>query len=74
MFTALFTVLLATAAFARPSPGLEGRLARRRSSPKIPSTGPANLVPNTNITNAEFSSNWAGAAFESPAVCIFLLQ
>ncbi|KAJ7209701.1 peptidase A4 family-domain-containing protein [Mycena pura] len=65
MFTALFPVLLATAVFARPSPGLEARLTRRRSGLKIPSNGPDNLV--TNITNAEFSSNWAGAAFESPA-------
>jgi len=70
MFAALLTyVLFATAALARPSPGLEGRLARRAggtrmSAPRIPSNGPASL---TNITNAEFSSNWAGASFESPA-------
>ncbi|KAJ7496981.1 peptidase A4 family-domain-containing protein [Mycena latifolia] len=70
MFAALLTyALFATAALARPSPGLSGRLARRAagshmSSPKIPSNGPASLA---NITNAEFSSNWAGASFESPA-------
>jgi len=69
MFASLLTYgLFATAAFARPSPGLSGRLARRagahQGGVKIPSNGPASL---TNITHAETSSNWAGAAFESPA-------
>lgn len=76
MFATLLTyVLFATAALARPSPGLSGRLARRaegahKSSPKIPSNGLASFA---NITNAQFSSNWAGAAFESPAVRTFCL-
>lgn len=72
MFASLLTYgLFATAAFARPSPGLSGRLARRagahQGGVKIPSNGPASL---TNITHAETSSNWAGAAFESPAVSV----
>ncbi|KAJ7782757.1 aspergillopepsin [Mycena metata] len=71
MFASLLTyVLFATAALARPNPRLEARLARRAagsrlSSPRLPSNGPAALA--SNVTNAEFSSNWAGASFESPA-------
>ncbi|KAJ7729500.1 peptidase A4 family-domain-containing protein [Mycena maculata] len=72
MFATLLTyALFATAAFAHPSPGLNGRLARRaearQSGPRLPSNGPASL---SNITNAEYSSNWAGAAFESPALIL----
>ncbi|KAJ7039098.1 aspergillopepsin [Mycena alexandri] len=71
MFASLLTyVLFVTAALARPNPRLEARLARRAagshlSSPRLPSNGPAALA--SNVTNAEFSSNWAGASFESPA-------
>ncbi|KAF7359059.1 hypothetical protein MSAN_01246900 [Mycena sanguinolenta] len=68
----LFTcALLATTAFAAPrGTGLQERMARRRagrmSGPRLPASGIAsNLV--TNNTHAEVSSNWAGAAFESPA-------
>ncbi|KAK7057520.1 peptidase A4 family-domain-containing protein [Favolaschia claudopus] len=71
MFAKLLTyALFVTFALARPNARLGDRLARRAagvhtSSPKIPSNGPASLT--TNVTHAEFSSNWAGAAFESPA-------
>jgi len=62
--------LLATTAFAA-NPRLEGRLARRRdgahlSAPKRPAEGVSGMIKG-NTTHAEFSSNWAGAAFESAA-------
>ncbi|KAF7353886.1 Acid proteinase [Mycena venus] len=69
--TSLLTyALLATSAFAA-NPRLEARLARRRegahlSGPKLAAEGPSGLIKG-NTTHAEFSSNWAGAAFESPA-------
>ncbi|KAJ6567100.1 peptidase A4 family-domain-containing protein [Mycena capillaripes] len=64
--------LLATTAFAAPSPRLEARLARRRegahlSGPMRPAVGVNNLVKVGNSSHVAFSSNWAGAAFESPA-------
>ncbi|KAJ7310581.1 acid proteinase [Mycena albidolilacea] len=62
--------LLATSAFAA-NPRLEGRIARRRegahqSGPMRPASGVNNLIKG-NSSHVAFSSNWAGAAFESPA-------
>jgi len=63
MFTAtlLSYALLATAAMARPS-GLANRLARRREGSHL--SRPLELVENPvngNVSNVEYSSNWAGA-------------
>jgi len=62
MFTALFTyALLATAAFARPN--VKDRVARRREGRQ---SQPLNHIESTavgssNISNVQYSSNWAGA-------------
>ncbi|KAJ7149041.1 peptidase A4 family-domain-containing protein, partial [Mycena crocata] len=64
--------LLATTVFAA-NPRLEARIARRRegshlSAPLRPVVGsPSNLIKPDNTSHVAFSSNWAGAAFESPA-------
>ncbi|KAJ7084878.1 aspergillopepsin [Mycena belliarum] len=63
--------LLATTAFAA-NPRLEARLARRRegvhmSAPRRPTVGGVQNLVKGNSSHAEFSSNWAGAAFESAA-------
>ncbi|KAJ7061498.1 aspergillopepsin [Mycena amicta] len=68
----LLSALLASAAFAAPS-RLEDRILRRRegarrSGPRLPATGGiSNLIKPDNTSHVAFSSNWAGAAFESPA-------
>ncbi|KAK7036003.1 acid proteinase [Favolaschia claudopus] len=68
LFAALLSyALLATAA----NPRLASRLARRAegahlSGVRLPAEGVSNLIKG-NTTHEEFSSNWAGAAFESPA-------
>ncbi|KAJ6630335.1 aspergillopepsin [Mycena sp. CBHHK59/15] len=64
--------LLASTAFAAPNGGLEARLARRRegahlSSPMQPVSRVTNLIQAGNVSHVATSSNWAGAAFESPA-------
>jgi hypothetical protein len=70
-FASLFSyVLLATTALAAPR--LDSRLARRRegahlSNPLRPASGVTNLIKPGDISQVAFSSNWAGAAFESPA-------
>ncbi|KAJ7184594.1 aspergillopepsin [Mycena filopes] len=70
-FSLLSYALLATTALA--APGLESRLARRRegahmSGPMRPAVGAVNLIkPENTTSHVAFSSNWAGAAFESPA-------
>lgn len=64
----LTSILLATAAFAAPSSGLESR-RRRRSQPLRRIEAKA----STNTSNVEYSSNWAGAVWDSyPAVRIFV--
>ncbi|KAJ6582123.1 peptidase A4 family-domain-containing protein [Mycena capillaripes] len=66
---ALFSyVLFATAAFAAPRSNLNGRIARRLagahlSGPRLPSDGINALAVNSS--NAEHSTNWAGASWES---------
>ena len=64
----LSSLLLATAALARPS--LESRLARRanRNSRPIQRIDSDEVNALTNATHAEFSSNWAGAVFEDASV------
>jgi hypothetical protein len=73
----LSTALLATAALAAPrgQSGLAERVARRaatrttrRSQPlnKVDAPAVSELLPNTNTSNVQFSSNWAGAVYESP--------
>ncbi|KAF8673947.1 hypothetical protein AX14_005273 [Amanita brunnescens Koide BX004] len=57
----LVSTLLATAVFAAPSTLIESRVARRRSRPLKRLSSPS----NTNITNVEYSSNWAGAVWDS---------
>ena len=57
----LVGTLLATAVFAAPSTLIESRVARRRSRPLKRLSSPS----NTNITNVEYSSNWAGAVWDS---------
>ncbi|KAJ7041948.1 aspergillopepsin [Mycena alexandri] len=69
-FSLLSYALLATTTFA--APGLDSRLARRRegahmSGPMRPAVGAINLIKPENTSHVAFSSNWAGAAFESPA-------
>jgi hypothetical protein len=77
MFSAaslLSYALLAATAFAAPrGSGLEARIARRqagahKSGPRLPATGTTTLVNAGNNSHVAFSSNWAGAAFESAAV------
>ncbi|KAJ7491027.1 aspergillopepsin [Mycena latifolia] len=63
--------LLATTAFAA-NPRLEARIARRRegahmSGPMRPAVGAVENLIKGNSSHVAFSSNWAGAAFESAA-------
>ncbi|KAF7970859.1 hypothetical protein HWV62_22756 [Athelia sp. TMB] len=62
----LASILLASAAFAAPSKGrLASRLSRRRSGGN---SQPIKKLPtplNANTTNTEYSSNWAGAVYDS---------
>ncbi len=61
VFTSLLvSVLLATAALAAPSTPVESRVARRKTRPlqRLASGG-------TNASNVEYSSNWAGAVWDS---------
>jgi len=72
----LSAAVLATAALAAPRSqgGLAERVARRaatrtRSSQplnKVEAPAVSELLPNTNTSNVQFSSNWAGAVYESP--------
>ncbi|KAH9834825.1 peptidase A4 family-domain-containing protein [Rhodofomes roseus] len=67
MFAAslLASVLLATTALARPS-GIAGRLARRRTGTHL--SKPVQLIEHaatSNVSNVEYSSNWAGAVYDS---------
>ncbi|OJT02605.1 Aspergillopepsin-2 [Trametes pubescens] len=70
-----FQVLLATAAFAVPTSRerLAQRVARRSvgahlSHPKVPSTSAVSEISATsNVTNAEFSTNWSGAVINAAA-------
>ena len=62
--TLLASVLLATTALARPS-GLSGRLARRAAGRQ---GQPVQLIAQpatTNVSNVEYSENWAGAVYDS---------
>ncbi|KAI0040157.1 hypothetical protein FA95DRAFT_1503242 [Auriscalpium vulgare] len=68
----LSIALLATSAFAAPpSRGarMESRLSRRREgahlSRPIQREESSNLIGGGNVTNVEYSSNWAGAVWES---------
>ncbi|KAJ6614128.1 peptidase A4 family-domain-containing protein [Mycena sp. CBHHK59/15] len=68
--TLLSYALFVTAAFAAPQTNLNDRLAHRRSgahlsSPRRPSNGIN--AQAANVSNVEYSSNWAGAAWESAA-------
>ena len=61
---ALAAALLATTALARPS-GLAGRLARRAAGRQ---SQPVQLITHpvtTNVSNVEYSENWAGAVYDS---------
>ncbi|EIW52514.1 aspergillopepsin [Trametes versicolor FP-101664 SS1] len=70
-----FQVLLATAAFAVPTSRerFAQRLARRSagahlSHPRVPSTlAVSELSGTSNVTNAEFSTNWSGAVMSAGA-------
>ncbi|KAJ7611782.1 peptidase G1 [Roridomyces roridus] len=62
-FAASLYALLATTVLAAPRGNLESRIARRRGGLRQQSL--TSLTSNT--THAEFSSNWAGASFESAA-------
>ncbi|KAJ6614130.1 peptidase A4 family-domain-containing protein [Mycena sp. CBHHK59/15] len=65
---ALLNVLLATAAFAAPRSNLNSRVARRRmSGPRLPATGVDGLAITNVTSDVEYSSNWAGAVFDSAA-------
>ncbi|KZT03722.1 uncharacterized protein LAESUDRAFT_814569 [Laetiporus sulphureus 93-53] len=63
--TLLSYVLLATTAVAAPrGSGLAGRIARRRAGSHL--SQPLKAVEHsadTGVTNVEYSSNWAGAAY-----------
>ncbi|KAJ7736539.1 peptidase A4 family-domain-containing protein [Mycena maculata] len=62
------SVLLATTAFAAPrGSGLSARVAGRRSGLRQASNGPSTLTASTDISHVEYSSNWAGASWESAA-------
>ncbi|KAJ6556838.1 peptidase A4 family-domain-containing protein [Mycena vulgaris] len=69
----LVNVLFATAALAAPRSNVNDRVARRRaeshlSGPRQASTGVNSLAASAgNISNVEYSSNWAGATWESAA-------
>ena len=75
---AVATALLAGSALAAPSSRarfaqrLQRRAAARGSQPKIASEGLAALAANE--TNVEYSSNWAGAVYNSPKVCLLRPQ
>jgi len=63
----LSNILLAAVAFAAPSNSLGDRLARRRAGRQ---SQPNNRIDSglesfTDISNVEFSSNWAGAVWDS---------
>ncbi|KAJ7785335.1 peptidase A4 family-domain-containing protein [Mycena maculata] len=70
--TLLSYVLFATAAFAAPrGRGISDRVSRRagarRSGLMRPSTDVEDLAANANISHVSYSTNWGGAAWESPA-------
>jgi hypothetical protein len=69
----LFTnLLLAAAALARPT--LEERVARRQTGTSPRQGGP--LVPIEGPEGAEadvaYTTNWAGAVYDSPPVCVYI--
>ncbi|KAJ6480952.1 peptidase A4 family-domain-containing protein [Mycena sanguinolenta] len=72
MFASTFIsyILFATAALAAPRPSLNARIARRAgahlSGPRHPVEG-VNTLEHGNVSNVAYSSNWAGASWESPA-------
>jgi len=65
--TVLSYVLFATSVFAAPRSNIDARIARRAgahlSSPRLPADGVSALAGNTS--HVEYSSNWAGASWES---------
>lgn len=64
-------LLLASAVLAAPRSGaLESRVARRANRLGVPKRPGSGLVTAlSNVTHpTEFSSNWAGAVFESASV------
>ncbi|KAF7310077.1 hypothetical protein MIND_00380900 [Mycena indigotica] len=68
VFTGLLSAaLLALPAFAAPrgNENLAARVASRQGTPRRAAIGPNNLAKN--ITNEAYSSNWAGASYESAA-------
>ncbi|KAI0038338.1 hypothetical protein FA95DRAFT_1613463 [Auriscalpium vulgare] len=68
----LSIALLATTAFAAPSRGarMESRLSRRREGAHLSRPNQrlesSNLIGG-NVSHVEYSSNWAGAVWDSPA-------
>jgi hypothetical protein len=73
IFGSLLTaLLLTTAAFAAPEGAIarQSRSASRQSNPVQLLSGNTGLTAATNASNdAAYSSNWAGAVWDYPAVC-----
>ncbi|KAJ7198909.1 aspergillopepsin [Mycena haematopus] len=70
--TFLSCILLATAVVAAPRSNINARIARRAgahlSGPRLPVDGVSALAGKKgNTSNVEYSSNWAGASWESPS-------
>jgi hypothetical protein len=69
MVFAATLLLFATAAFAAPRSNIDARIARRAgahlSGPRLPADGLEAQVGN--VSHVSYSSNWAGASWESPA-------
>lgn len=67
--TLLSSLLLASTAFASPSSRLASRLERRRSgrqSQPMQPVDPSEALSNaSNTTHVSYSTNWAGAVFDS---------
>ncbi|KAJ7066131.1 peptidase A4 family-domain-containing protein [Mycena amicta] len=65
----LSLALLAVPALGAPRArgNLNTRVARRQSNTRQASTGINATAKNLNISNIEYSSNWAGASYESAA-------
>lgn len=70
-FALLSNLLLASVALAAPSSNsrMEARLERRREgrqSQPLKAVDPSGLAPlTTNASHVEYSSNWAGAVWDS---------
>lgn len=71
-FALLSNFLLASVALAAPSSRLEARLTRRRENRQ---SQPIHRVesPAGTVSNAEYSSSWAGAVWAEGDVCIIPL-